>query len=744
MIDKTKLNSTHSARNAIVYVRQSTPGQLERNRESTDRQYKLVERALELGWRRDQIVVIDEDLGRTGSGAVERSGFERMASDVALGRIGIILGLEVSRLARNNSDWYRLLDLAGMTDTLIADADGVYHPGVFKDRLLLGLKGTMSEAELHVIRARMIGGIRNKAARGELRCPIPVGYIWAEDSDTMKMHPNEAVSAAIRNVFDRFAEMGSVRQVWRWFRDQGLPFPIQSRRSHEMSFIQPKYWQIHEVLNNPVYAGVYVFGKSRSQRCVDGAGRITQRVRNLPMEEWQVFIRDHHEAFIDWQTFENNQARMRSNLQARPHDVGGAVREGSALLQGIATCGRCGRRLNVNYQGRNASPGYRCPGTILKNGKGTWCLSVGGRQIDEAVVKTFLAAITPAGVEAVVIAEATLEADHDAAITQWRLEVERARYEAQRAERRHRAVEPENRLVARGLEAEWEKCLHALSVAEAELARREKERLHKLTIEEKEKLRALSADLEKLWSASTTTDRDRKELLRTLLEEVNIKKIEPQEQTALLVLRWKGGAITEFEIELKRRLYVPALRTEEKTIQLVRRLAQHYPDPMIALILNRQGRRTATGDRFTGHRVHGLRTYWKIPKYEPQEQSNEDNLITLDRAAEILGIGTSTLHRYVMDGFVPAEQLTAGSPWRIRMTDELRAQFSEAEVSGYVSMKKAIFLLGVTRQTIMQRIKRGDLEAMVARHGKRKELRIKIPNEALSQSQQLKLFRHKG
>lgn len=241
-----------------------------------------------------------------------------------------------------------------------------------------------------------------------------------------------------------------------------------------------------------------------------------------------------------------------------------------------------------------------------------------------------------------------------------------------------------------------------------------------------------------------TTDRDRKELLRTLLEEVNIKKIEPQEQKALLTLRWKGGAITEIELELKRRRYVPALRTEEETIELVRRLAQHYPDPMIAGILNRQGRRTATGDRFTGHRIHGLRTYWKIPKYEPKAKSNEDELVAIDRAAEILGIGASTLHRYLMDGFVAGEQLTAGSPWRIRITDELRARFSDGDVGGYVSMKKAIWLLGVTRQTIMQRIKRGDLEAICTRHGKRKELRIKIPNEALSQSQQLKLFQRKS
>lgn len=734
-MERTKIKSTHSARKAIIYVRQSTPGQLERNRESTDRQYRLVERALELGWRRELIVVIDEDLGCTGSGAIERSGFERMASDVALGRIGIILGLEVSRLARNNSDWYRLLDLAGMTDTLIADADGVYHPGLFNDRLLLGLKGTMSEAELHVIRARLIGGIRNKAARGELRCPIPVGYVWAEDEDVMKLHPNEAVTSAIRNVFERFAEMGSVRQVWRWFRDHNLPFPIQPRRTSETSFVQATYWQIHEVLTNPVYAGAYAFGKSRTQRCVDAAGRIIQRVRNLPQEEWEVFIRDHHEGYIDWQTYESNQTRMRSNSQARPHEVGGAVREGTALLQGLATCGRCGRRLNVHYQGRNASPGYRCPGTILIDGRGTWCLSVGGRQVDEAVVNAFLGAVNPAGIEAAVLAEENLEADYDAAIAQWRLEVERARYEAQRAERRHRAVEPENRLVARGLEAEWEKCLHALSVAETELVAREKERPGKLSVEEKQRLKELSTDVGKVWTASTTSYRDRKELLRTIIEEVNIKR-EPGSEQAQLTLRWRGGAITELELELKRR-YAPTLRTDEDTIDLVRRLAQHYPDHVIAGILNRQGRRTATGDRFSGHRIHGLRTYWKIPKFEPKPVSGQDELVTIDRAAEILGIGTSTLHRYVVDGFVAGEQLTAGSPWRIRITDELKARFSNEEVDGYVSMQKAISILGVTRQTIMQRIKHGELQAICTRHGKRKELRIKIP---LSNSQQLNLF----
>ncbi|MCI0557590.1 MAG: recombinase family protein, partial [Nitrososphaera sp.] len=301
MTERDKIKQTHLSRNAMIYIRQSTVAQVERNRESTDRQYRLVERALELGWKRHQVVVVDEDLGCTGSGAVERLGFNRMASDVGLGRVGIIISLEASRLSRNNSDWYHLLDLAGITDTLIADTDGVYHPREFNDRLLLGLKGTMSEAEHHLIRARLNGGIKNKAARGKLRCPVPVGYVWSEDGEEVKLHPDESISGAIRNVFERFAELGSARQVWLWFCAEGLQFPKQ-HRTGQIEWGQARYWQMKEILTNPVYAGVYAYGKSRRQGSVDSAGRIRYRVQHLPQEEWQVFIRDHHEGYIGWET----------------------------------------------------------------------------------------------------------------------------------------------------------------------------------------------------------------------------------------------------------------------------------------------------------------------------------------------------------------------------------------------------------------------------------------------------------
>ena len=475
--ERSKLTSSHLRRQAFVYLRQSSQTQVERNVESTARQYALVERAIELGFTREQVIVIDEDLGISGSGLSDRSGFARLAAEVALGHAGLVLGLEVSRLARNNVDWYRLLDLCGVTDTVIGDADGLYHPGSFNDRLLLGLKGTMSEAELHVLRARLEGGIRNKAQRGELRKALPIGLVWGEEEGEILIDPDEAVRGAIQTIFDRFAELGSVRQVWLWMRREGVQFPLR-RWQNELRWVTPTYHQIHSVLESPVYAGAYAFGKTRRERYVDEHGNTRQRLRRLPQAEWGVLIWEHHPGFIDKATFERNRERIAGNTRPRAHEPGGAVREGSALLQGIAVCGRCGRKLKVHYQGRRGhkSPAYHCPASILVENRGEWCVRVGGGQIDQAVTGALLAALTPAGVKAALQAAEALEQDHDAALKQWRLQVERARYQADRAERRYRQVEPEHRLVARGLERDWENALGELAKAEAELALREQQR----------------------------------------------------------------------------------------------------------------------------------------------------------------------------------------------------------------------------------------------------------------------------
>jgi DNA invertase Pin-like site-specific DNA recombinase len=727
MPDSARLTSSQLRRAAIVYVRQSSPSQLERNTESTQRQYALVTQAVELGFAREAVVVIDEDLGISGSGSAERSGFARLTAQVALGHVGLVLGLEVSRLARNNADWYRLLDLCALTDTLIGDGDGLYHPRAFNDRLVLGLKGTMSEAELHTLRARLEGGIRSKAARGELRRALPVGLVWGEAPGEVGFHPDEQVCGAIRTVLERFAELGSVRAVWLWLRQEGLKFPLQATTlggPAQIRWVTPTYQAIHKVVTHPAYAGAYVYGRTRHERYVTETGQVRTRSRHLPAAEWEVLIPDHHPEFIDWEAYQANQARVGANVRPRAHQPGGAVREGAALLQGIAVCGKCGRRLAVHYRGRNSTPGYHCAGRDLVGGRGVYCMSVGGVQIDQAVAEAFLAALTPAGIQAAVAAAERLEADHDAALEQWRLEVERARYEAGLAERRYLAVDPDNRLVARGLERDWEDKLAQVAAAEAELERRQQRRPKTLTTHERAAIRSLGDDIGRVWQAPTTTDRDRKELLRTLLEEV-IVTVDRDAARAELLARWRGGQASELVVELPRS-HPPKIRTDEDTIALVGRLTAHYPDATIAGILNRQGRRSARGLRFTATIVQGLRHHWGIACYQPPTTPPEGELVTIAKAAELLDVAPSTVHRWLADGFIAGEQVTPGSPWRIRVTDQLRGRFVEQAPEGWLPMLEATMALGVSRQTVLQRVKRGELRAVHVRTGRRKGLRIEV------------------
>ena len=727
MNESGKVKLTHTRRAAFVYIRQSSPQQVENNRESTARQYALVEKACELGWAREQVTVVDEDLGLSGSGTVKRSGFARMTAEVALGHVGIVLGLEVSRLARNNADWYRLLDLCGMTDTLIGDSDGIYHPAAFNDRLILGLKGTMSEAELHILRARLEGGIRNKAARGELRRGLPVGFIWGEGENEVCFDLDAAVVGAIRTVFAKFTELGSARKVWLWFRSEGLSFPLRAHMHSPIRWVAATYTAIHSVLTNPVYAGAYAYGKCRHERYVDEQGRVRRRTRHLPQAEWAVLLPEHHQGFIDWATYQANQARIDANVHPQPHQAGGAVREGAALLQGLAICGKCGRRLHTHYQGRNSSPGYHCSGKDIVQGRGVYCLNVGAIQIDQAVTEAFLRALTPAAVEATEQAVRQLEADHDAALSQWRLAVERARYEAERAERQYRAVEPENRLVARGLESEWEKRLRDLAAAESELERRQQQRPRTLSPEEKSRLRALGSDLRKVWTAPTTTDRDRKELLRTLLEEV-IVEVYRSEHRAHLTLRWRGGELAEIDLPLPRS-QPRGRRTSEDTLSLLPRLAALYPDEVIAGILNRQGRKTASGERFTTNQVGSLRRYRGIPRFQPSIEPPQGEVVSIYKAAQILGMNTSTIHRWLAEGFIAGEQVTPGAPWQIRLTEQLRARIAPQAPPEYLPMLETTMKLGVSRQTVLQRVKRGELEAILVTSGRRKGLRIKVADD---------------
>jgi len=731
----SKVLATHRYRSAVVYVRQSTPGQVEHNTESTDRQYALAERAVRLGWPRDAVRIIDADLGRSGASTAGRSGFAELTTLVGLGQVGIVLALEVSRLARNNSDWYRLLDLAGMTNTLLADADGVYHPGLFNDRMLLGLKGTMSEAELHVLRARLDGGIRNKAQRGELRRGLPVGLVWGEDEGQILLHPDEAVTGVITAVFARFAACGSVRGTWLWLREQQLKWPLQpaagaTSPAPQVIWVEPTYHAVHTTLTHPAYAGAYVYGRTRAEKYVTGDGDLRTRRRRIGRDDWEVCIPDHHQGFLDWDDYLANQQRIGRNIRPTAHQPGtGAVREGCALLQGLATCGTCGRKLAVYYDGRHRNtPGYYCTGTgHLIDGKNLRHLRIGGVAIDAAVGQAFLAAMAGDAVTACLAAARELQDGHHSVLEQHRREVQRARYDATRAERRYLAVDAENRLVARGLEAAWEKALTALAAAEAELARREARQPKTLTAEQQSRILALGTDLGVIWSARTTTDRDRKELLGTLLTEVTIT-LDRAAGHADLVLRWKGGALTDLRVPLTARKQA-RLRTDEDTIDLVRRLAVHYPDAQIAGILNRQKRSTATGLPFTAGRLQRLRHHWNIPCHQPDVHTsqNSDQLFTIVDAAAELKLPPPTLHRWINEGFITGEQLTPGAPWRIRLTDEIRALFIDDAPDGWLAMLEATLAHGLSRKTIMKNIKTVDLQAVYVRTGRRKGLRIEPP-----------------
>ena len=593
----------------------------------------------------------------------------------------------------------------------------------------------MAESELHVLRARLDGGIRNKAARGELRRGLPVGLVWGEADGQIRLHPDEAVTGVIAAVFERFAVCGSARATWLWLREEGLRWPLQ-RVAYprggglpEITWVEPTYHAVHTTLTHPAYAGAYVYGRTRVERRLGAAGVLRTRRRKLPRDQWQILLTDHHRGFIDWDTYLANQARIGANIRPQPRQPGtGAVREGCALLQGLASCGRCGRKLAVFYRGPAKSvPNYYCQGAgDLVDGRGTRHMNVGGLAIDAAVAEAFLAALQPAALHACLAAAEALENGHDAALDQWRRQVEQARYAATKAERRYRAVDPDNRLVARGLETEWEQALRDLADAEAELARRQTRRPKTLTADERAAVLALGGDLQQVWAAPTTTDKDRKQLLRTLLDEVNITlRRDDPEPHAGLVLRWKGGAISELTVPLRRPQ--PKIRTSEDTIDLICRLAVHYPDAKIAGILNRQHRRTARGLSYTASRVQSLRHHRGIDSHRPTDQAPEGELLTVTEAARHLKIAPSTLLRWLDDGFVAGEQLTPGAPWRIRLTDQLRGMLVDDAPHGWVAMQYATRALGVSRQTVLQRVKRGELRAVLTRTGRRKGLRIEVP-----------------
>src|SRR3954465_1705860 len=548
MTELGKITATHRRRRAVVYVRQSTLGQVERNTESAVRQYALRDRAVQLGWPAGSVVVVDEDLGRSGASADGRLGFGELVAEVGLGQVGLILALETSRLARSSADWHRLLDLCALTGTLIADADGVYSPNDFNDRLLLGLKGAMSEAELHLIRARLDGGLRNKAARGELRLALPVG-LDRDDDERIVLCPDEQVRHAVERGFALWRRLGSARQVVLELVGEGQLLPRRTVGQRRIRWARASYGAVHDFLTNPAYAGAFVFGRKRREKHLDQDGRLRVHDREVPMHEWSVCIPEHHPGYVSWPEYLQTRERLASNVRPRG-EGGGAARDGAALLQGLARCGRCGRRMQVGYSGTNGNvPRYLCVRGLILHGTGQSCQSLGGGRLDQAVANAFLEAVTPAAVGATAGALRELGDQHDQRLAGQRLAVERARFEAERARRQFDACEPEHRLVARTLEGALETALAELDRPQGKLPALEQASPAPLTDQERAALARLARDLPRVWNAPTSTDPDRKELLRTLVSDVIIT-VQRADRRADVELCWEGGARTELSVRL--------------------------------------------------------------------------------------------------------------------------------------------------------------------------------------------------
>ena len=730
MTDASKITASHRSRRCVVYVRQSTLAQTRANTESLERQYELAGRAVALGWGPGQVQVVDADLGLSGAQAANREGFQELVAQVALGRVGLILGLEASRLARSNSDWYQLLDLCGMTDTLIADGDGIYDPAAYSDRLVLGLKGTLSEAELHLLKGRLIAGMRHKAAKGELRVALPAGLEYDQDG-LPAVCADEAVREAIAMVFRRFAELGSARQVMLSLLADGLELP-RRRGSGRVVWAPASYGAVICVLTNPCYAGAFAFGRTRKAGRAGAQGLACGRLP-VPMPQWEVLITGHHPGYISWEEYLANQERLHANCSAPRGQGGGAVREGRGLLQGIVRCGRCGRMMRVGYQASRAkhSTRYYCAAEGTYFGRRAYCQGVGGRQIEQAVIGEVLAVLEPAALAATAQALAGAEAAREQRLRAFELAVERARYEAGRARRQYDACEPENRLVARSLEEAWEDKLAAAGRAEAALATERASQPSPLSAEEIDWLTRAGADIRAIFEASGTTPRERKQLIRALLTEV-ILTVDRQARTAALTLCWEGGAITERTVALPR-LGAPWRTTPDSTVDLIRRLAAYYNDATIAGVLARQHRRTGTGLTFTKARVAEVRRNHRIPPFRATAAPpcHDGQVVSITKAAAELGVGIATLYRWLADGFIAGEQLTPGAPWRIRLDDTLRAKVTEHAPEGWLPLQQAAAALGVARQTVLHKVQRGELAAVHVRRGRRSGLRIQVkPGQA--------------
>jgi len=652
-----KIQPTHRARRAVVYLRQSTLRQLTAHPESTRRQYALRERAQLLGWSAAAVDVIDDDLGQSGAETRRRAGFRRLCDHVARGLIGAIFVLELSRLARSSTDWHRLLDLCSVADVVLVDEQAIYHPGDANDRLLLGIKGTMSEAERGWIQLRLRGARLSKARRGDYRLAPPAGYVWDRPTARLRLDPDAEVQGAIRLVFERFATDRTAYAVTRYFLDHGLRLPARSHDGTRLSWTPPRPSRIQEILHNPTYAGAYVFGRREPRaEIVDGA--IVRHTTRVAVGAWQILHRDHHPAYVTWEQFMANQETLRANQVAPDAPTRhGAAREGAALLQGLVLCGRCGHRMHTSYSGRGRRLRYVCASAVQTGQAMTLCWSVAAPAIDRHVADRLLAAVAP---EAIALSLAVSEEAAAQVATldrQWAARIERARYEALLAERRYKAVDPDHRTVAQTLEREWETALHAIDRLEAERTAVRAQAHLALSPDERARVVELSRDVPALWHAATTTNAQRKTIVRALVREVALSPRDTPDGGTKVRVLWQTGAVTDFVVVRQ----LAGRATSPEAVALIRRLvAAMTPADAIAAALNRAGLRPVTKARWTKAAVHaychhhGIRWPAPMPTSKPQPYRRADGAYSTRGVARRLRVTPAAVGYWAKQGWLTA------------------------------------------------------------------------------------------
>jgi DNA invertase Pin-like site-specific DNA recombinase len=651
--------------------------QVRRNTGSTARQYDLRQRAVELGWSTEQIVIIDQDQGRSGASSANREGFQFLVAEVGLGQAGAVFSLEASRLARASSDWYRLIEICALTKTLVVDEEGVYDPGQYNDRLLLGFKGTMSEAELHWLRQRLLGGKLEKAQKGQLRFRPPTGLVY-DGLGQLVLDPDEQVQQAVQLLFDLFDELGSALAVVKHFNDQQLLFLTRlwgGLRDGKLVWRPLRHGRVLDILHNPAYTGTYVYGRTqtRTQLLPGEKPLIKGQQRRVKREDWPIVLHEDHPGYITWDQFLRNEQRLDDNRTNRDQERRGVVREGAALLQGLVQCGRCGRRMTIRYLDNGRIPCYDC-NQVHKQQALKACQSLRGDGIDAAVVKVFLAAMQPAQLEISLATLGHLEARAQQIDQQWQLRLERAQYQADLARRRFMAVEPENRLVARTLERDWNDQLAQLQQVEQDYLAWPRPTAHLASPQERQRILALAQDLPRLWQAETTTHADRKQLLRFLIKDVTLTR---RETTFHIGIRWQTEALIELEIAR------PSQRTAPAVIECIRQLAPSHTDHQIAEILNQEGLTTGKKLPFIPNRVQWVRHTHGIalgPSKRPDAYPNgqrEDGRYTARATAELLNVDVSTIAAWCKSGHLDGIQAKPHTPWWIKLTPEIIAELRQ-------------------------------------------------------------------